>query len=58
MEINLLISLAGILGAGLSAYVGVRVALAEVKGELKHHGEYIDQHAKRLDRLESRYFKE
>lgn len=58
MEVDLLISLAGILGAGLSAYVGVRVAMAEVKNDLKHHAGYIAEHAKRLDRLENRYFKE
>lgn len=38
-------------GSGLAAYVGVKVALAEIKIKLENH-------EKRLDRLEDKYFRE
>ena len=56
MELNLLISLAGILGAGLSSYVGVRVALAELRGEVKRLNKEIMDLESRADRLEKPYF--
>lgn len=52
MEINFLISLAGVLGAGVSAYVGVRVALAEVKGDLRRHEDKFEAVEERIGRLE------
>lgn len=58
MELNLLISLAGILGAGLSSYVGVRVAMAEMRGDLKRHEGSITDLKSRVDRLEKPYFNE
>ena len=56
MELNLLISLAGILGAGLSSYVGVKVALAELRGEVKRLNKEIMDLESRADRLEKPYF--
>lgn len=56
MEINVVIALAGIFGSGVSAYVGVRVALAEVKGEIKRHQEALEDHSERLLRLERPFF--
>jgi len=56
VELNLLISLAGILGAGLSSYVGVRVALAELRGEVKRLNKEIMDLESRADRLEKPYF--
>lgn len=47
-QIHLLITFGGILGAGLSAYVGVKVALAEIRTEMKR----LDKIENRLDRLE------
>ena len=56
MELNLLISLAGILGAGVSSYVGVRVALAEIRGELKRLDKDVTDLETAVSRLEKPYF--
>jgi hypothetical protein len=56
MELNLLISLSGIFGAGLSAYVGVRVALAEVRTQIIALAKDLEQLNSRVERLEGPYF--
>jgi len=56
VELNLLISLAGILGAGVSSYVGVRVALAEIRGELKRLDKDVTDLETAVSRLEKPYF--
>lgn len=58
MEVNLLIALAGILGAGLSSWVGVRVAMTQIEGRLNSHDGRLIAHDRRLDRLESPFFRE
>jgi len=58
MELNLLISLAGILGAGFSSYMGVKVALAEVRGDIKRLDKDMRDLEARATRLERPYFKE
>lgn len=56
MEINVLIALAGMMGSGFSAYVGVRVALAEVKGDVRRLQEDVAHVEERVERLEKPYF--
>lgn len=58
MELNLLIALSGIVGAGISSYVGVRVAMAEMRGDLKRHEGAITDLKDRVHRLERPYFKQ
>lgn len=62
-QLQLLISIAGIIGAGIAAYVGVRVAITEVRGQLNTHDEKFRdgdrrqaQCEQRIDRLEGDYF--
>ena len=58
MELNLLISIAGIMGSGISAYVGVRVALAEMRGDVKRLDKDVGMHDQRIARLEEPYFRD
>lgn len=62
-QINLLISVAGIIGSGLAAYVGVRVAITEIRGKISAHDDRFKdgdrrqtQVEGRVDRLEGDYF--
>ena len=57
VELQLIISFITILGAGVSVYVGVRVALAEIKTQQKAHDKDIAELNKRVSRLEDAYFK-
>ena len=43
-----------IVGAGVLSWAGVRVALAEIRGDIKRHDQLIAAQDKRLDRLEDR----
>lgn len=45
-----------IVGAGLSSYVAIRVALARIEQEQKAHGQELERQNERLNRLENRYF--
>jgi hypothetical protein len=45
-----------IVGAGLSAYVGVRVALAELKRDIANQKEAHKGIVERVERLEQPYF--
>lgn len=56
VQAQLLIAVFGILGAGLSAYVGVRVAQAKMQQDIKNLQECDGAHDKRLERLERPYF--
>jgi len=56
MELNLLISLAGILGAGLSSYLGVKIAVAELRKDIQRIDHITEGHGDRLERLERPYF--
>ena len=44
------------IGAGFSAYVGVRVGLAEVRGDIKRLDKDVDDLDGRTRRLEAPYF--
>lgn len=64
-RIQLLISIAGIIGAGVASYAGVRVAITEIRGQLRTHEKQFENIAvemeragRRLDRLEGKYFKD
>ena len=56
-ELDLLSKLLTIVLAGVSSYVGVKVAIAEIRGDIKRHDEKLSEHDDRLDRLEAGYFK-
>jgi hypothetical protein len=56
-EIQLVIALITVAGSGISVYVGVKVALAEIRtmqGALERRLGKVED---RLDRLEEKYFK-
>jgi hypothetical protein len=55
-ELQLLISVLTIAGSGLSVYVGVRVAIAEMRRDIRNHERLLDDHKERIERLESPYF--
>jgi len=56
MEITVLINMAGIMGAGISAFIGVKVALAQVQRDVRNLEKSQEKAERRLDRLEQRYF--
>jgi len=56
MELNLLIALIGILGSGISAYIGVRVALTEIQGNVRTLFKQDEALDRRVIRLEEPYF--
>jgi len=62
MEMNLVIALGGILGSGISAYVGVKVGFAEMRRDIDHLQADVQRNSaesdKRFDRLEAVYFKQ
>lgn len=55
-EIQVLITFSGIIMSGLSAYVGVKVAIAEQKEKTANNREAIIKLESRMDRLERKYF--
>jgi len=62
-ELQLIIAIVTVLGSGVSVYVGVKVALAEMRGDLKRHdelfelqGQKIDEATSRIVRLENQFF--
>ncbi len=56
MEIQLVISVITVIGSGISVYVGVRVAIAEIKGDIRRLDEAREDVSRRLDRLEGAHF--
>jgi len=54
IEIQVVISFLTVLGAGISVYVGVRVALAEIKIQQKQHDDELIDLAERIKYLERR----
>ena len=56
-ELQLVFALMTVLGSGGSVYVGVRVALAEIRTLQKSLERRVDKCEERLDRLEDKYFK-
>jgi len=61
LELQPILTIITILGSGVSAYVGVRVALAVVTRDVSNLKEDVKEiradHGSRLNRLEARYFK-
>lgn len=43
-----------IVGAGIAAYVGVRIAIAEIRGDIKRHDDALEKHDERFERFEKR----
>ena len=57
MELDpILISVVGLIGSGLSAYVGVRVGLAEQKVKIEALKEQVDRIEHRMERLQTFVF--
>ena len=44
-------AIVAIIGAGLSSYMGVRIAITEIKSKIKSHDKELDRHRKELDWL-------
>jgi hypothetical protein len=57
MEVQVIISLGTVICSGISVYVGVKVALAEIRRDIVAQQKQLDQHDERLNRLEAGYFK-
>jgi hypothetical protein len=55
-QLQVLIGALTIIGAAITGYVGIKVALAEVRKDIKNLGIIIDKLDKRIDRLENPYF--
>lgn len=56
-QLNLLITLAGIAGSGVSAYIGVKVALVQIKTRQDNHDKDIEKLDRRLTYVERHLFK-
>lgn len=56
-EIQILISLAGIVCAGLASYIGVRVALARIEARQDSHDKDIDDLCDRVTFIERNHMK-
>lgn len=56
MELQLILALVTVIGSGVGVYVGVRVALAEIKGDIRRLDSANEQASRRLDRLEGAHF--
>ena len=55
-EAQLIIAVLTMIGSGVMCYIGVRVALAEIRGDVKRHDEQISDMSDRIVRLENEYF--
>ena len=44
-------------GSVFGAYLAVRVTLAKMEEQIKAHTHRLEDHAKRIERLEGKYFK-
>lgn len=55
-QLQLLIGAFTIIGAAITGYIGIKVALAEVRKDIKNNDEEISRLDKRIDRLERPYF--
>jgi len=53
--LNLALSL---IGGGVGAYVGLRIALTRLQEQMKATNERLAEHGERLKRLEGAYFRE
>jgi hypothetical protein len=57
VEVQVIISLGTVICSGISVYVGVKVALAEIRRDIVAQQDRLEEHGRRLDRLEAGYFK-
>lgn len=57
-QLQLLIGVFTMIGAAITGYVGIKVALAEVRKDIKNLNQACEKLEKRLDRLENPYFNE
>jgi hypothetical protein len=57
MEVQVIISLGTVICSGISVYVGVKVALAEIRRDISFQQKQIDEYGERINRLEAGYFK-
>lgn len=55
-QLQLLIGVFTIIGAAITGYAGIKVALAEVRKDIVNLNEACEKVERRLDRLESPYF--
>lgn len=55
-QLQLLIGAFTMIGAAITGYVGIKVALAEVRKDIKNLNEACSKLERRLDRLENPYF--
>ena len=56
-ELQLVVGILVVLGSGVASWVGVKVALAEMRQRQDNHDEDIGKLEKRVDRLEEKYFR-
>lgn len=56
-ELQLIVGMLVILGSGIASWVGVKVALAEMRQRQDNHDDDIKDIQRRLDRLEEKYFR-
>lgn len=56
VEITILINAAGIAIAGLTSYIGMRVAITEIRKDTIANAKNNEELSKRVDRLERPYF--
>lgn len=55
--LQLLVGMLVILGSGVASWVGVKVALAEMRARQNNHDESIDALDRRVTRLEDKYLR-
>lgn len=55
-QLQLIIGALTMLGAAITGYVGIKVALAEVRKDIRGLGESCARLERRIDRLEDPYF--
>lgn len=56
-QLQVLIGALTMIGAAITGYVGIKVALAEVRKDIKTLNWLVEKLDERIDRLESPYFK-
>lgn len=57
VDYHLLLSILTVAAAGISSFVGVRVALAEARRDIRNLEKRLEDCDKRFDRLEEPFFK-
>ena len=55
-QIQLIIAVLTMVGSGFTCYLGVRLAIAAIRGDVKRHEEQIGEISDRLLRLERPFF--